>query len=472
MMDSERAQSAVGDTMASEQLHLFGKAGQGVSTSETVSTTIQRRSRSNASANKLDHADLPAHNWYRFVLSFAPHLVREYLHRFRIGSSHLVLDPFCGTGTTLVECKKAGVPSVGIEAHPMAHFAATAKTNWRINAQELISHASEVADKARARLALDGIEDLSLQPTNGRSSPDLLTLPDEALRLLLKDSISPLPLHKTIVLLASLGASRSAEFDAHERLVLANALVTSIGNLHFGPEVGIGQIKGDAPVVGPWLDQVKRIAADIQTLNDRAHVPATVMLSDARALGELLPPASVDAVFTSPPYPNEKDYTRTMRLESVLLGFITNKEQLRALKKSLVRSNTRGVYVSDTDDEWVSEFPEIADLAEQIEARRESLGKTSGFERMYHRVTLLYFGGMARHLSSLRRCLRPGAMLGYVVGDQASYLRVMIKTGEILARIAESLGYVVVDIDLFRTRLSTATKQQLREEVVVLRWPG
>jgi hypothetical protein len=48
----------------------------------------------------------------------------------------------------------------------------------------------------------------------------------------------------------------------------------------------------------------------------------------------------------------------------------------------------------------------------------------------------------------------------------------MIKTGEILARIAESLGYVVVDIDLFRTRLSTATKQQLREEVVVLRWPG
>jgi hypothetical protein len=27
-------------------------------------------------------------------------------------------------------------------------------------------------------------------------------------------------------------------------------------------------------------------------------------------------------------------------------------------------------------------------------------------------------------------------------------------------------------IDLFRTRLSTATKEQMREEVVLLRWPG
>jgi hypothetical protein len=87
-------------------------------------------------------------------------------------------------------------------------------------------------------------------------------------------------------------------------------------------------------------------------------------------------------------------------------------------------------------------------------------------------VTKLYFGGMARHLAQLRRVLCPGARLAYVVGDQASYLRVMIRTGQLLADIAESLGYEVVGLDLFRTRLATATKEQLREEVVVLRWPG
>ncbi len=91
---------------------------------------------------------------------------------------------------------------------------------------------------------------------------------------------------------------------------------------------------------------------------------------------------------------------------------------------------------------------------------------------MYHRVIRLYFGGMAKQLASLRAVLKPGAMSGYVVGDQASYLQVMIRTGEIFAELAEGLGYEVCRIGLFRERFATATRAQLREEVVVLRWPG
>ncbi len=183
-------------------------------------------------------------------------------------------------------------------------------------------------------------------------------------------------------------------------------------------------------------------------------------------------PESIDAVFTSPPYPNEKDYTRTTRLESVMLGFINNKMELRALKKGLLRSNTRNVYKGDNDDGWIVEHKQIQEIADEIEKRRIAMGKTSGFEKLYGRVTKLYFGGMARHLADLRPFLKPGAYLGYVVGDQASYLRVMIRTGQLLADIAESLGYQVVSIDLFRTRIATATREQMREEVVVLRWPG
>ena len=138
----------------------------------------------------------------------------------------------------------------------------------------------------------------------------------------------------------------------------------------------------------------------------------------------------------------------------------------------MVRSNTRGVYKGDDDHRWISDIEEIAQLADEIEARRIAMRKTSGFERLYATVTKLYFGGMARHLADLRSALKKGAMLGYVVGDQASYLRVMIRTGQILAFIAERLGYEIISIDLFRTRLATATREQLREEVVVLRWPG
>jgi hypothetical protein len=155
-----------------------------------------------------------------------------------------------------------------------------------------------------------------------------------------------------------------------------------------------------------------------------------------------------------------------------MLGLVNNKGELRELKRTLLRSNTRGVYKQDDDDLWVENVPAVQQLAEQIERRRLELGKTSGFERLYARVTRLYFGGMARHLANLRLTLIPGAQLAYVVGDQASYLRVLIRTGEILATIAGSLGYEVVGRDLFRTRLATATRQQLREEVLLLRWPG
>jgi tRNA G10 N-methylase Trm11 len=69
--------------------------------------------------NKLRLEDRAAHDWYRFVLSFPPHLVRDYVARFGLDSNQRVLDPFCGTGTTLVECKKLGIPSVGTEPNPM-----------------------------------------------------------------------------------------------------------------------------------------------------------------------------------------------------------------------------------------------------------------------------------------------------------------------------------------------------------------
>jgi hypothetical protein len=248
--------------------------------------------------------------------------------------------------------------------------------------------------------------------------------------------------------------------------------VFGASNLHFGPEVGVGRAKEDAPVVRLWLENVATIAEDIRSLRGRTNSDVVVHHGDARDTSKILQGESIDAVITSPPYPNEKDYTRTTRLESVILGFVKNKEELRRVKKGLVRSNTRSVYKQDTDDLFVADFPQIQRIADEIEERRVSLGKTSGFERMYARVTKLYFGGMARHLSDLRLVLKPGARLAYVVGDQASYLQVMIRTGQLLTDIAVSLGYESMGLDLFRTRLATSTGEQLREEVVLLRWPG
>ncbi len=437
----------------------------------------------NATINQVRAGDRAAHDWYRFILSFPPHLVQTYVERFGLDSQQRLLDPFCGTGTTVVDAKKLGIPSVGIEANPMAWFAGTTKLDWTPNPEELLAQAEAISQSAQQVIAQESAPESAI----------LRQLPAAAEQLLLKNSISPLPLHKALILGEAIqhfatgntaGNAGETIYSNHLRLALARAIVTDSSNLHFGPEVGIGKAKADAPVVEAWLARVQAMATDLRYLQTLPPVDSQVIHADARSLLQILAPgtfdpnraattgATIDAVITSPPYPNEKDYTRTTRLESVLLGFLNTRADLRALKEKLVRSNSRNVYKGDTDDQWVAGHAEIQRLAAEIETRRLDLGKTSGFEKNYHKAVKLYFGGMAKHLADLRRVLRSGAQLAYVVGDQKSYLQVMIRTGTLLAELAEGLGYEVVDIDLFRTRLATATREQMREEVVLLRWPG
>ena len=436
-----------------------------------ILTEATREPLAGTERNRLQPTDRAFHDWYRFVLSYPPHLVRDYVKRFSLGPGQWVLDPFCGTGTTLVECKKLGIPSIGLEPNPMAHFASVAKVDWTVGGRQLANCAEAVAAAAAKTFARQRVDtfNLPLLAAGNGADASLRRLPEEQAQLLLKNSISPLPLHRVLVLLDSIDARFSGKERHCARLALAKALVQRVGNLKFGPEVGVGKIKEDAPVLAAWLDNMQAMAGDLDGHGSDAD--ARVLQMDARDAGEALEPNSIDAVITSPPYPNEKDYTRTVRLESVLLGLIRSKKELRALKQRLVRSNTRGVYKADTDDQEVAKHEAIREISEAIERRRRELGKTSGFERLYPRVTRLYFGGMRRHLASLRHALKHGAKLAYVVGDQASYLRVMIRTGELLADLAQSLGYRVAGIDLFRTRPATATGEQLREEVVLLEWP-
>jgi len=386
-------------------------------------------------------------------LSFPPHLVNKYLNKFNASKDTLVLDPFCGTGTTLVECKKNDIPSIGLEANPMALLASQVKINWMIEPHEIIDIAKIIAEKTSSKI----------QNHKG----NYLKLTDEQEKMIIKNSISPLPLHKSLILLETINEYRENKNYDHLRLAFAKQLVNSYSNLHFGPEVGVSRNKKyDVEVVDLWLTEVISMAHDIALFKEKENVYGEVFFTDSRNINLN---GKVDIVFTSPPYPNEKDYTRTTRLESVMLEYINNKEDLRKYKKNLLRSNTRNIYISDDDEKYIKNNKRIMNLSRRIENKRIKLGKTSGFEKYYHRVVELYFGGIYRHLKGLKKYLNHNAYLAYVVGDQSSYFQILINTGSILAEIAEAIGYKIDTIDVFRSRLSTTSGKYLNEEVVVLR---
>ena len=74
----------------------FEKRGRKLPASKDNGIVIKRED------NKIRLHDRAVHQWYRFVLSFPPHLVRDYISKFGLNAQRRVLDPFCGTGTTSV----------------------------------------------------------------------------------------------------------------------------------------------------------------------------------------------------------------------------------------------------------------------------------------------------------------------------------------------------------------------------------
>lgn len=408
--------------------------------------------------NKLRVEDSSIHDWYRFVLSFPPHLVQQYLETFCVDQTSFVLDPFCGTGTTNVECKKHGVSSWGIEASPLTHFVSKTKCVWANDTFNFLNTAKQIALAATRTI-------------NSLSKPR--TLSEEQTSLILKNSICEQPLSSTLVLRDSIRAANSP-FEDYYLLALAKHIVYSYSNLKFGPEVGISRKKKESvDVVEIWLSEIERMETDLEYWKHHSSTFADISLGDARSIPKRDYIGKVDCVITSPPYPNEKDYSRTTRLESVILGFINTKDDLRNIKKGFIRSNSKNVYRSDNDAQYISNIGSINKLSNEIEERRLELGKTSGFEKLYASVVKQYFGGMARHLSELKPYLRNGASLAYVVGDQASYFQIPIRTSVLLGEVAESIGGYRVDrVDTFRKRFATATETWLNEDVLVLKYKG
>lgn len=430
---------------------------------------------SNHTAQQLH--DARVHSWYRFVLSYPDHLVTRMLEHFGIQAGQVVLDPFVGTGTTLVECKKRGVHAIGIDANPVTAFASQVKTTWNIDLAEFDHRRQYILETIQQPLAALGMQ----YPI--QESFDDLWLPDKTLQesnafpegetetfaMLPKDWISEIPLRKIIVVKQALDTCPDDDVTNLFKLALAAIVVRDSSNLGFGPEVYLAKKRQDADVYGAFASKLREIQRDLAAMQMLPEIGSThVYCGDARHLTSLIS-GSVDAVITSPPYPNEKDYTRTTRLELVILGYIQNKSDLRQIKQAMLRSHTRNIFSTDQDSTYVEDIPEIQSLAQEIEHRRVARGATSGFERLYHRVVTEYFGGMYRVLEQLQRLLSPGTKLALVVGDQMSFFRVPIDTAKLLSLVAcRKLGYSEREIIVWRTRRATATKMDVGEHILIL----
>src|SRR6266540_3550661 len=245
------------------------------------------------------------HDWYRIVLGFTDHLVADLLNEFDVKPGGMVLDPFCGTGTTLIECMKRQIGSVGIDANPSSVFAARAKTNWSLQSVHLLQLLGDVRQLARRRFLR--------QKSAFKRDQTYAYLADSG--MIKRGWISREPLRKAIAIKNAIAALQidKAYQDALTLSLIAE-VVGRASNVKFGPELYCGPRKKDADVFEGFEKRVQAMAKDLDTVALQPRALATVLEGDARDATSALEAAGASgpycALICSPPYPAEHDYTR------------------------------------------------------------------------------------------------------------------------------------------------------------------
>ena len=405
--------------------------------------------------------DSSVNRWYRLIMGFNATLVNYLIDSLSIEKHHLVLDPFCGSGTTLVECKKKGIPSLGIDANPVCVFASQVKTNWRISPASVTALAPALISRAKSLLDHNNIS----------QHPTFRQLSDSG--MIDRGWISAHKAKKLISLLSAIDTICTSQ--AHKdffRLALVSATVRQIADIKFGPELYCLRRPKRLHVFPSFLKMTNSMIDDLASVRGQENLTteSRVFLADSRNCAKLLSSRRVglaDFIITSPPYPNEHDYTRSTRLELVLLGHIRSNKNLQQLKRSMIRCHTKGIYAGDNEQSLTEEFKQVRKVALRLE--KKAANRSDGFSRLYAKMIGEYFGGMTAHLISAYRSLKPRGMCAYVVCDQQSLLGVYIDTPEILKKIATSdaVGFKLVDAIKWKEGRGTTGNRILTEKILI-----
>jgi len=384
--------------------------------------------RSNTTAF-VDNMVLPVHRWFRYSAGFSAEWAQKTIRD--VGASRVV-DPFAGSGTTLLAAESESVESIGADIHPFVARVAQAKLSWRSDPSEVIALAERVLESAKSIERVEVPDSPLMKKCFEPDSLDKLTRLRDALAVQVGDD----EVHSVVWLaLVSILRLCSPVGTAQWQYVLPN--------------------KSKSRVAEPYtsfLERTKMFASDMRIRQSEVTgTPASFRQEDARVL-ETLPGDWADLVLTSPPYANNYDYADAARLEMSFLGEVSGWGDLKPLRDILMKSCSQQMAKFDPSEALESPLLEpIRDPLIAAYRELDAVRKTKGGRKAYHFMILGYFLDSAKVLNSLRRVCRPGAQMCWVVGDSAPY-GVYIPVDDWLGTLAVSLGFKDYSFETVRGR--------------------
>lgn len=406
------------------------------------------------------YRDEAGFRWLPYKEAFSPGLVRAILDGWSCLNGPL-LDPFAGSGTSLLVGVERGMDAIGIELLPYACWAAdTVLRAHQADGVALRDTAARAAVGAHAPRNIG-----TPLPVPAAS----WALSDEVAGALLavREALPPRGsgVEADLAHLALVSVVETVSVAVKDGTSLRHRARRRDGRTTRPGRKGL-QIEADQ-VIDAFVAAVHAIADDLPKIPDGAL--ARVVLGDARRLP--LGERTIGGAVFSPPYPNRYDYSAVYQLELAVGGFVRTAGDLRRIRKSLLRSHLEAPAATEV----LLDDPAIIAVLRLVAAAAE--GGPSERGRTL-RMLVGYFDDMLRVMDELARVLRPGAPAACVIATQ-TYFGYAVPTDVMLASLARRVGLVVENVWVLR-RKRVAVQQRARggivstggrESVVLLRRP-
>lgn len=412
--------------------------------------------------NFVPSAAKPVHRWFFYREGYSQELVDEFVSELPRGS--VVLDPFCGAGTSLISAQRKGLPSVGFDVNPISILVSRVKlTKLTETLQKQVRQASSQLERASALDEADEKPQLKIIDKVFDSSVLHALL---VFRRIIKAQASREVRDFLMVAWLSILEGVSNAYKEGNGIKYKNRKRTENGYIKVDLEAWASASFPEdrfAFVRTRLLEQVQLMLHDLQHVPARATEP-TLIEAGAESVASHLDPNSIALAIFSPPYCNCFNYFKMYKIELWMGEFVKSYEEMRSLNRRGLRSHVETVLKKNGDS------PEVVS-----EAFAKLLDGAKLWDKRIPDAVRGYFIDMRSVLEGLHTVLKPSAKCVIVVGNSA-YGGVIVPTDAVLAKIAASIGFNVDKLAVARSLTTSSQQRQylqgreeyLRESILVL----
>ena len=390
------------------------------------------------------------HRWAPYVQGFSALFVQNIFHQYqKVYSNPVILDPFAGCGTVLVQAKLNGFKSAGTEINPLLHFIADVKLNcWDVSPNYLLKTFNEM-------------------PRNKvRPAPSFLKSANQ-----FRSKV----LHNLEFInggIASIEESTEKQKKVKDLLRLAlSAILVDCSNLKRTPCLGYvkNKVVDDAAPFVLFDQKVHQIADDLRLIQsqykDYIHTKSQVICANAMNFGHK---TNFDLAITSPPYMNGLDYVMNYKIEMGWLEFVHSQRDLKKIKDDMVVCDnvSKGLIrkfdgcPSAYTNDWIEEIK----ISIKKNIRRRGVYRREDMPYIVHK----YFDDLYKVMKNIVSSLKSGGRFILVVGDSL-IADVYVPTDLLIAKIGLDLGLEIEKVEKARERRSGQIRSyKLRESIITL----